>query len=281
MTVAGRPHSVGPPRKFLQVKGWLVGLVLAAVVIAAGVGLWATWDTTQTSTSSPLAPAPDLLALATTSTSVATTITTLPPCSVGDEPVEGDPRTDWARLVIDTAHSLPVDYAPDDLVDATAAGFDQGDQVREIVVPDLAALRQAAEANGTPLVLVSGYRSYDYQRGLFEERAAQVGEAQATAGTARPGQSEHQLGTAIDVLNPESGDLTTDFAATPAGQWVAEHAHEFGFVISYPDAARDRTCHEFEPWHLRYVGREIAGEIHESGLSPREWMIVAGDRRAG
>jgi D-alanyl-D-alanine carboxypeptidase len=255
--------------------------VLAALVIAAGVGLWATWDSTQTSTSNPLAPTPELLALATTSTTAATTTTTLPPCSVGDEPVEGDPRTDWATLVIDTAHSLPPDYAPGDLVDVTAAGFAQRDQVREIVVPDLAALRQAAQANGTPLVLVSGYRSYEYQRGLFQDRARQVGEAQAAAGTARPGHSEHQLGTAIDVLNPESGDLTTDFATTPAGQWVEDHAHEFGFVVSYPDAARDRTCYEFEPWHLRYVGREIAVEIHESGLSPREWMIVSRDRRAG
>lgn len=279
--MAARPHGVGPARKFLQVRGWLVGLVLAAVIIAAGVGLWATWDSTQTSTSNPLAPTPDLLVLATTSTTVATTTTTLPPCSVGDEPVEGDPSIDWATLVIDTAHSLPADYVPGDLVDATAAGFEQRDQVREIVVPDLAALRQAAEANGTPLVLVSAYRSYDYQRGLFEDRAAQVGEAQAAAGTARPGHSEHQLGTAIDVLNPESVDLTTDFATTPAGQWVAEHAHEFGFVVSYPDAAGDRTCYEFEPWHLRYVGREIAGDIHESGLSPREWMIAAGDRRDG
>ena len=279
--MAARPHGVGAARKFLPVRGWLVGLVLAALVIAAGVGLWATWDSTQTSTSNPLAPTPELLALATTSTTAATTTTTLPPCSVGDEPVEGDPRTDWATVVIDTAHSLPPDYAPGDLVDVTAAGFAQRDQVREIVVPDLAALRQAAQANGTPLVLVSGYRSYEYQRGLFEDRATQVGEAQAAAGTARPGHSEHQLGTAIDVLNPESGDLTTDFATTPAGQWVEDHAHEFGFVVSYPDAARDRTCYEFEPWHLRYVGREIAGEIHESGLSPREWMIVSRNRWAG
>ncbi len=258
--------------------------MLAGVVIAAGVGLWATWDSTQTSASIPLAPASDLLVQATTSTTAATTTTTttaLPACTAGDEPVEGDPHTDWATLVVDTAHSLPADYAPDDLVDATAAGFEQRDEVREIVVPDLAALRQAAEANGTPLVIVSAYRSYDYQRGLFEDRAEQVGEEQAAASTARPGHSEHQLGTAIDVLNPETGDLTTDFAATPAGQWVAEHAHEFGFVVSYPDGARDRTCYEFEPWHLRYVGREIAGEIHDSGLSPREWMIVTRDRRAG
>jgi zinc D-Ala-D-Ala carboxypeptidase len=256
--------------------------VLAAVVIAAGIGLWATWDSTQTSASNPLAPSPDLLVQATTSTTVATTTTTaLPACTTGDDPVEGDPRTDWATLVIDTAHSLPADYAPDDLVDATAAGFEQRDQVREIVVPDLAALRQATEANGTPLVIVSAYRSYDYQRGLFEDLAEQVGEEQAAASTARPGHSEHQLGTAIDVLNPETDDLTTDFAATPAGQWVAEHVHEFGFVVSYPDTARDRTCYEFEPWHLRYVGREIAGEIHDSGLTPREWMIVTRDRRVG
>jgi D-alanyl-D-alanine carboxypeptidase len=193
---------------------------------------------------------------------------------VGDEQITTDPTAEWATTVIDTSRRLPETYAPPDLVDSTEAGFESRDQVRAIVIEDLAALRAAAEANGTPIVVISGYRSYTYQENLFLERAAQVGPEEAARRTAHPGHSEHQLGTAIDVLDPGVGELTTAFAETPAGQWVAAHAHEFGFVVSYPDGAGDHTCYEYEPWHLRYVGRDVAAEIHESGVTPREWMLA-------
>ena len=92
-----------------------------------------------------------------------------------------------------------------------------------------------------------------HQQNLFDSRVAADGEEAASLSTARPGQAKRKLGTAIDVLEPGVGELTADFAATPAGQWLAEHAHEYGFVISYPDGATAVTCYEFEPWHLRYV----------------------------
>jgi D-alanyl-D-alanine carboxypeptidase len=203
-----------------------------------------------------------------------TTVPEAPPCAVGEEPVTSDPATDWATTIIDTAHSLPATFAPSDLVEVRDAGFESRDRVRGLVIADLTALRQAAEANGTPIVVISGYRSYDYQNSLFTERVEEVGDAEAALRTARAGHSEHQLGTAIDVLDPGVGDHTTAIAATPAGQWVAAHAHEYGFVLSYPDGARDRTCYEYEPWHLRYVGREIAHEVHETGLTAREWMVA-------
>jgi D-alanyl-D-alanine carboxypeptidase len=82
------------------------------------------------------------------------------------------------------------------------------------------------------------------------------------------------LGTAIDVLNPEAGELTAAFADTPAGKWIAAHAHEYGFVLSYPADAHDRSCYHYEPWHLRYVGRDVAAQIHDAGVSPREWLLV-------
>jgi D-alanyl-D-alanine carboxypeptidase len=260
-------------------KGWLVALALTVVIVASGAGLWITWDATQTTSADPIATAANGFIITTTTSSVGpltgTTIPPAPPCEAGEEAVEVDPATDWATVVIDTAHRLPETYAPTDLVDVTEAGFDSYDQVRAIAIDDLSALRVGAEANGTPIVVISGYRSFSYQQELFERRAAEVGEAEAALRTARPGHSEHQLGTAIDVLDPGVGDLTTAFATTPAGQWIAAHAHEFGFVASYPDAARERTCYEFEPWHLRYVGRDIAAEIHESGATPREWMLAA------
>jgi len=258
-------------------KGWLVGLALLTVVVASGVGLWITWESTQSTSPGQYASASNRsLVPTTTSTLAPPTTTTIPPpaCTVGDEQISTDPTAEWATTAIDTSRRLPETYAPPDLVDATEAGFESRDQVRAIVIDDLAALRAAAEANGTPVVVISGYRSYAYQDNLFLERAAQVGAEEAARRTARPGHSEHQLGTAIDVLDPGVGELTTAFGETPAGQWIAAHAHEFGFVVSYPDGAGDRTCYEYEPWHLRYVGRDVAAEIHESGVTPREWMLA-------
>jgi zinc D-Ala-D-Ala carboxypeptidase len=278
MTRRARRGDIG----FADVRGWIAPLAVVIVTTAVGVGLWATWDSTRVSETSTLTASPNRL-IDTTTTSSATTAPTvaqtIPACSQGDDPVEGDPLADWATIVVDTNRALPPEFAPRDLVEVTAAGFAQLDRVREFVIPDLAALRQAAQANGTPIVVISGYRSFAYQQGLFRDEVEQIGEAQATAGVARPGHSEHQLGTAIDVLDPGADALTTAFADTPAGQWVAAHAHEYGFVLSYPAGAQDRSCYEFEPWHLRYVGRDVAAEIHQSGVPPREWLILSRDRR--
>jgi D-alanyl-D-alanine carboxypeptidase len=198
----------------------------------------------------------------------------IPECTADDEPVSDDPEADWATIVVDTSNRLDPAFAPPDLVPVSLAGFpDTGDKVRALVIPDLDALRTAAEANDTPLMIVSAFRDAEYQRALFEGRVVTRGPAEAAAFTARPGHSEHQLGTTIDVLNPEAEELTPAFGDTPAGAWVADHAHEFGFVLSYPKGARDTTCYDYEPWHLRYVGRDVAERIHDSGMSPREWLL--------
>jgi D-alanyl-D-alanine carboxypeptidase len=259
-------------------KGWpvAVAVAVAAVVVASGVGLWVTWDTTRTAAVRTSQVPDDLIPTTTFSISGVTTTTVLPPCEPGGgvEPVQGDPAADWDRVVIDPGRGLPEEFAPDDLVSVSSAGFPSEDQVRSLVIDDLAALRVAAEAAGAPLVIVSGYRSYSYQEDLFQNRIEQVGEEEAVRHTARAGHSEHQLGTAIDVLDPGTGELTTAFAATPQGQWVAANAPAYGFVVSYPDGAADRTCHDYEPWHLRYVGRNTAAAIVDAGLTPRQWMLA-------
>jgi zinc D-Ala-D-Ala carboxypeptidase len=255
-------------------KAWLVGLALIVVVAASGVGLWITWDATRTSSADPVTAQEPIITTTSLPPSTTTTTRSAPPCANGDRPVAGDPAADWATVAIDRERTLPETFVPPDLVEVTQAGFQTRDQVRAIVIPDLAALRTAAEANGTPIAIVSAYRSFSYQQSLFDESVADVGAAESELHTARAGHSEHQLGTAIDVLDPGVGELTTAFAATPAGQWLAANSHEFGFVVSYPEGARDRSCFEFEPWHLRYVGRDVAAEIHESGLTAREWMLA-------
>jgi zinc D-Ala-D-Ala carboxypeptidase len=204
-----------------------------------------------------------------------------PNCASADELVQGDPTAGWATVVVDRQHGLPPDYVPPDLVDVTEAGFGDddsgpGDKVRQIVVDDLAALRQAAADNDTPLVLVSAYRSYENQAQVFAEAVQETGPQEADLTTAQPGHSEHQLGTTVDVLDTESSELSPAFAQTSTGRWLVANAHRHGFVMSYPDVPVERSCYGFEPWHLRYVGRDVARQIVESGFTPREWMRAQG-----
>jgi D-alanyl-D-alanine carboxypeptidase len=91
---------------------------------------------------------------------------------------------------------------------------------------------------------------------------------------ARPGHSEHQLGTVLDVTS-YGGNTPWDYAdwgATKAGAWMRNNAWTFGFVMSYPKGKSRITCYSYEPWHFRYVGKATAKAIHDSGLTPREWI---------
>jgi zinc D-Ala-D-Ala carboxypeptidase len=212
-----------------------------------------------------------------TTTTVETTTTTIPPppaCAEADVPVPDDPAAAWATVLIDTARALPADFGPNDLRNIADAGFPftDGLAVRSLVVPDLDALRQAAAANGTPLSILAAYRSHAEQADLYERRVDELGDAEAGSRVARPGHSEHQLGTTIDVTTEGDTDVDQSWGATPEGQWVATTAHKYGFLLSYPPDASDRTCYDYEPWHLRYVGRELAADVIDSGLSLREYL---------
>lgn len=203
----------------------------------------------------------------------------VPQCEYLSEPARLTGLDDWPYTLVDTAFRLPPEYVPTDLVPLSTAGFRDERLIREIVIADLEALREAAEAAGNPVEVQSAYRSYSYQEQTFAYWVAQEGREAALASSARPGHSEHQLGTSIDFRSaggPAPWDLA-DWGVTPAGAWMLENAWRFGFVLSYPDGARDRTCYIYEPWHYRYVGRDVARQISESGLTPREWLWEFGE----
>ncbi len=197
-----------------------------------------------------------------------------PTCAYEDRPAPLAAYDQHAATPLDTRFRLSDAYVPPDLVPLRGAGFEDDRSVRRLLLDDLAALRAAAEANGTPLEIQSAYRSYAYQARVFDGWVAQLGREHALATSARPGHSEHQLGTAIDVRSrggPAPWTLD-DWAATPAGAWMAATAWRYGFVMSYPDGAADETCYAYEPWHYRWVGRDEARRIHERGVSLRRWL---------
>ena len=196
----------------------------------------------------------------------------LPACRFGSKPAARVGYRAWRVTLVDTTFRLPKTYAPPGLVSTVAAGFEAGFLIRKVVVPDLAALRQAAEAAGNSIDIVASYRSYRQQEELFGKRKARLGYDRALVKTARPGHSEHQLGTTLDFKTKGSQDVSIHWANTPAGRWVAENAWRFGFVQSYPRDKRDVTCYAYEPWHYRYVERALAAQIHDSGLTTREFL---------
>ncbi len=178
---------------------------------------------------------------------------------------------DWPISLLDTVYRLPAGYAPGDLVDSSAAGLNGGYPVRSLIVADLRAMAADARANGTPIELVSGYRSHAQQQSTFDYWVGIGGYKQALRTSARPGHSEHQLGTVVDVTGEGDGAAWShaDWATTPAGAWMAANAWRHGFVMSYPRGSFDLSCYDYEPWHYRYVGRDLAATITGSGRVPR------------
>lgn len=132
----------------------------------------------------------------------------------------------------------------------------------------------AADA-GAAFRVSTAYRSYGFQQSLYQGYVSQYGTASADRRSARPGYSEHQTGLALDVYDTPDHHLTSSFGDTAAGVWLAAHAYEYGFIVSYPEGYESVTGYVWEPWHLRYVGPDVAGAMHEAGIATlQEFMGV-------
>ena len=178
-------------------------------------------------------------------------------------------------MVLDTVYRLPSTYVPPHLVDTSAAGMQSGYEVISAVVDDLRAMHEASIAAGAEIAVRWAYRSYGEQAGAFDYWVRQSGRAEALKKSARPGHSEHQLGTAIDFRSADSLEPPwnyPDWATTAPGAWMMQNAWKYGFVLSYPKGMEAVTCYAYEPWHYRYVGRDLAAAIHASGEVPRQYL---------
>jgi zinc D-Ala-D-Ala carboxypeptidase len=172
-----------------------------------------------------------------------------------------------ALLPATREEALPDGYVPPDLVPLVRYGLPEvgRQQIREVVVPDLWEMVQAARADGMALRVISGYRSYDVQAYTYNNYARRWGTEVADQRSARPGHSQHQLGTAMDF-----NQLSQLFVVSPEGQWLWAHGHEYGFIFPYTAASVSRTGYISEPWHVRWVGRDIARAIWETGYLDSE-----------
>lgn len=164
--------------------------------------------------------------------------------------------------------ALPAGYVPPDLV----GGF--GRPLRAMLSGDLAEMVTDARREGIELLVVSAFRSRDEQAMAYQasmERAVARGAAtpidaaeRASRYVAPPGHSQHQLGTAIDFSSSEMGySIGTRFEDTVAHQWLKDHGAGYGFVLPYPRDGEPRSGYAFEPWHWRWIGRDLAEVLHE------------------
>ncbi len=132
------------------------------------------------------------------------------------------------------------------------------------VLPFLEDMLEDAKDDGIDLLVLSGYRSFDEQASLKGTYTVQYGSG-ANAFSADQGYSEHQLGTTVDFTTASmGGSLVTSFDTTDAFLWLMKHAYRYGFVLSYP---KDNTYYMYEPWHWRFVGTELADDLHDGGLT--------------
>lgn len=160
-------------------------------------------------------------------------------------------------LIANKTYALPSDYAPGVNAEAEAAFYE---------------MQADASDLGLNLYISSGYRSYDYQAGLYQRYVDRSGKAEADRYSARPGHSEHQTGLAFDL-----NTISDEFKDTNEGKWVAENCHKYGFIIRYPEDKESVTGYMYEPWHIRYLGVDTATAVYESGLCLEEYLGITSE----
>ena len=181
---------------------------------------------------------------------------------------------------------LSEDYIPPDLVKLTCKKISSDPiQMREVAANALSDMFAAAKEDGIVLYAHSGYRSYRTQKTMYSNRLKK-NNGKDDGVVAYPGSSDHQTGLGIDIINKAGigKKFTTAFAETKEGKWVAENCWNYGFVIRYQKNKEDITQIMFEPWHLRYVGVQVAQYMHENDLSleefTAEWKEAAAEYQA-
>jgi len=197
-----------------------------------------------------------------------------------DEPVQAAPF-DTKMLSIDQADSIwvvankshplnPINYVPKHLVTPkfkSGTGSAGSQKMEKQAATAIVKLAKAMKAAGRgKLFLNSGYRSYATQTAVHAADVAALGKAKGERLAARPGFSEHQTGLAVDVSASGQGCVIQKcFGSTKAGRWIRYNSWKYGFIVRYPAGLTNKTGYQYEPWHLRYVGLDLAAEMHRQG----------------
>lgn len=169
---------------------------------------------------------------------------------------------------------LPASYVPPNLVSLPPETvFSDNQQLRQEAAEALKAMLNDASKLGFDIRVRSAYRSYEEQDAAYRYWVSVLGEEQANRQSARPGHSEHQLGTTVDLTSASVNfQLSQAFGDTAEGRWLQENSFRYGFVLSYPVGKEHITGYIYEPWHFRYIGRDMARAQANSGLTLAEFL---------
>ena len=175
-------------------------------------------------------------------------------------------------FLVNKEYMIGADYVPDDLVMPDVKKSSSAVLMRKEAAQALEEMFAAAKEEKITLVAVSGYRSYQTQRAIYNRRRKAAGKAHVERFVAVPGASEHQLGLAMDVSRSKTAGLKASFGKTKEGIWLAENCYRFGFILRYRQEWEDVTGYGYEPWHIRYVGKEHALRIRELDVPLEEYV---------
>lgn len=257
-----------PLKRTILIMGGVVALGLLSGILIWRVFFWQTkpqvttspppsndrQQVTETPQNTPVVPAPPV-------------VEKQPPSNQTPQPAKPSVASDGSyHIVVNKKHPLsPITYTPSDLVSV-------GSQKVRTAPADAIRQMQTDSGAGIPISPASGYRSYQTQVTLYNSYVNQYGQARADTFSARPGYSEHQTGLAMDF-----SPIDDSFAATPQFTWLQASAYKYGFILRYPNNKTDVTGYKYEPWHWRYVGVDIATDMHAKNiLTLEEYYGVSG-----
>jgi zinc D-Ala-D-Ala carboxypeptidase len=193
-----------------------------------------------------------------------------------DESIDVDTNPESISVLVNHLHKLPESYYPSELIIADIPFVFQVKtekrKMRAVAAGAIKELFTDAEAQGITFLGVSAYRSHATQTALFHSYVSKDGYEKALTYSALPGTSEHETGLAIDVTGGDGECAAEDcFAGTKEAIWLEENAADYGFIIRYPKGKTAITGYQYEPWHLRYVGKSIALKIMNQGITLEEF----------
>lgn len=172
-------------------------------------------------------------------------------------------------VLVNKNNKLDKNYVPNDLEEINVKYSNEGKFLRKDAKEAFETLSSDASKLGYKVIAVSAYRNYEYQDKLFNYYTEKYGIEYALGCSAKPGHSEHQTGLAVDVMG--SNNSYDDFEFSDEFEWMRDNAYKYGFILRYPKGKENITGFKYEPWHYRYVGKEVAKIIYEKNIVLEEY----------
>lgn len=176
------------------------------------------------------------------------------------------------NILVNKHNYLKEDYVPENLKNLSSTYALSNMKMVEEAANAFESLSKDASKENYKIIAMSTYRSYEYQVDLYNKYVKSDGKDAADTYSGRPGNSEHQTGLAVDVYNQT--ETYTNFEKTKEYNWMQENAYKYGFILRFPKDKENETGYEFESWHYRYVGKDIAKYIHKHNITLEEYIAT-------